>query len=276
MNYISGVKFQQVADFIVDTDRRVDPSITTKGGIIWCKVNLIDEVFNAIRNSPHKYILITHNGDYALNAQRFAFKTPNVVKWFAQNVDLEHEDLIPLPIGFENETGPSKGKWTDFPFLSEALTLPPLNEFQKFNKSVYVNFTIGNNHNHRSAVFNALRSISHTAQLKPFRQYYDEIRHFKFIASPQGNGIDCHRTWEALYAGAIPLVDDSIHTRYLSKIYSMILIQDWNKINKIEVLLEMAKNLKPLDINTLDISYWFSKIEMCKKEYNVGNCCQLH
>jgi hypothetical protein len=28
----------------------------------------------------------------------------------------------------------------------------------------------------------------------------------KFVISPPGNGIDCHRTWESLYMGCIPVV----------------------------------------------------------------------
>ena len=28
----------------------------------------------------------------------------------------------------------------------------------------------------------------------------------RFVISPPGNGPDCHRTWEAMYLGAIPIV----------------------------------------------------------------------
>jgi hypothetical protein len=27
-----------------------------------------------------------------------------------------------------------------------------------------------------------------------------------FVPSPAGNGLDCHRTWEALYLGCVPVV----------------------------------------------------------------------
>jgi hypothetical protein len=32
---------------------------------------------------------------------------------------------------------------------------------------------------------------------------------WRFCVSPPGNGIDCHRTWEALYLGVIPVVAPS-------------------------------------------------------------------
>lgn len=40
----------------------------------------------------------------------------------------------------------------------------------------------------------------------------------KFIISPEGNGIDCHRHYEALLAGCIPIVEDNplIREKYAS------------------------------------------------------------
>jgi hypothetical protein len=37
-------------------------------------------------------------------------------------------------------------------------------------------------------------------------RYYSQIAAHRFVLSPEGNGIDCYRTWEALYLGAIPIV----------------------------------------------------------------------
>lgn len=37
-------------------------------------------------------------------------------------------------------------------------------------------------------------------------RYYSQIAAHRFVLSPEGNGIDCYRTWEALYLGAVPIV----------------------------------------------------------------------
>jgi hypothetical protein len=37
--------------------------------------------------------------------------------------------------------------------------------------------------------------------------YYTLLPSFKFIISPEGNGIDCHRHYEALLAGCIPIME---------------------------------------------------------------------
>ncbi len=39
-------------------------------------------------------------------------------------------------------------------------------------------------------------------------EYFTSIPKYKFIFSPEGNGIDCHRHYEALLAGCIPVVED--------------------------------------------------------------------
>ena len=37
--------------------------------------------------------------------------------------------------------------------------------------------------------------------------YYESLPSYKFVVSPEGNGIDCHRHYEALLAGCIPIVE---------------------------------------------------------------------
>jgi len=37
--------------------------------------------------------------------------------------------------------------------------------------------------------------------------YYESLPSYKFVVSPEGNGIDCHRHYEALIAGCIPILE---------------------------------------------------------------------
>jgi hypothetical protein len=39
-------------------------------------------------------------------------------------------------------------------------------------------------------------------------ELYEKIN-YAFVASPYGGGPDCHRTWEALILGCIPIVKSS-------------------------------------------------------------------
>ena len=49
------------------------------------------------------------------------------------------------------------------------------------------------------------------SQKKPMerRFLFKRIGQFAFVASPPGNGFDCHRTWEALILGCIVIVQNS-------------------------------------------------------------------
>jgi hypothetical protein len=37
-------------------------------------------------------------------------------------------------------------------------------------------------------------------------QYRQAVSESLFVLSPPGRGLDCHRTWEAIYLGAVPVV----------------------------------------------------------------------
>lgn len=37
--------------------------------------------------------------------------------------------------------------------------------------------------------------------------YFDRLPFYKFVVSPEGNGIDCHRHYEALLSGCIPIIE---------------------------------------------------------------------
>ncbi len=81
-------------------------------------------------------------------------------------------------------------------------------------------------------------------------EFYLTLAHYKFVASPEGNGIDCHRHYEALVAGCIIIVEhyhqkimrekygnvpmlftenySEITPQYLNKQYSRMINQTYN------------------------------------------------
>lgn len=47
----------------------------------------------------------------------------------------------------------------------------------------------------------------------PRKRFWQDLGRAQFCVSPEGNGIDCHRTYEAIYLGAIPIVEDNPEIR---------------------------------------------------------------
>jgi hypothetical protein len=76
------------------------------------------------------------------------------------------------------------------------------------------------------------------------------------VASPRGNGEDCHRTWEALVLGCIPIVKSSP----LDPLYDdlpVLIVKDWKDITE-----DMLKNTIELfskqdfKMEKLTLDYW--------------------
>ena len=68
-------------------------------------------------------------------------------------------------------------------------------------------------------------------QIEDLPRIYERNRQYPFWLSPRGNGIDCHRTWEALYLDVIPIVwNSSLNVLYEN--LPVIIINDYNQLTE--------------------------------------------
>ena len=79
-----------------------------------------------------------------------------------------------------------------------------------------------------------------------------------FVISPPGNGIDCHRIWECLYLGAIPVVKNNIAFSQFSHL-PILWIDSWEEVT-IPFLESKISHITNKVIQELDIKYWYNKI----------------
>lgn len=93
---------------------------------------------------------------------------------------------------------------------------------------------------------------------------YDQWKKYKFVLSPQGTGLDSHRTWEAILVGCIPVVLSS-NLDELYKDLPVLVVKSWNDINKlmlekeyIRIITNKKNNVYKMDKLTLE--YWQEKI----------------
>lgn len=63
------------------------------------------------------------------------------------------------------------------------------------------------------------------------------LREYKYCICPQGNGIDTHRLWEALYLGVVPILLRNTFTENIQKTMHLplILLDSWNDLNLVDV-----------------------------------------
>jgi hypothetical protein len=79
---------------------------------------------------------------------------------------------------------------------------------------------------------------------------------YAFVASPRGNGEDCHRTWEALALGCIPIVK----TSPMDPLYDdlpVLIVKRWEDVTK-EKLEETIRRFSQTEfaLEKLTLKYW--------------------
>jgi tetratricopeptide (TPR) repeat protein len=125
-------------------------------------------------------------------------------------------------------------------------------------KWVYMNFNTRTNPGGRLPILNRFKDAPYitVAGNMGFRDYLQELARHVFCISPPGNGLDCHRIWECLYLGVIPVVLKNPNIRYYDDL-PVLLIDDWKEINP-EFLEEKFRIFKTraFNLEKLDLAYW--------------------
>jgi hypothetical protein len=149
----------------------------------------------------HRFVLISHNSDHGVDERfRAALDDARIVHWFAQNAVIRHPKLTPLPIGVANAQWPHG----DVAALVAAAAAAPAAR----RDVVYVNFEVRTNPGVRLPLLRRLEQQPGMwrAPQRPYGAYLADMATCRWVVSPPGNGVDCHRTWEALYLGVVPIV----------------------------------------------------------------------
>lgn len=79
---------------------------------------------------------------------------------------------------------------------------------------------------------------------------------YAFVISPWGNGLDCHRTWEVLCLGSIPVVKTSGLDRLFDDLPVWI-INDWNEVTHENMVKKIEEfKSKTFNYEKLTLAYW--------------------
>ena len=245
---VNGENLKSLADVVIDVDTVGQSRDFDGAKIVFCKTDLLNVLFSELTEFNGELTLITHLSDHSITESLFNSRPKCVKKWFAQNADYQHEDLIPVPIGIENHKGPSKGTCIDLDFIKNELD--SLKDYTKA-VSIYVNFADTNPS--RAEIRNVLMCDLRAdfAANKKYGEYFNDLAQHMFVASPRGNGIDCHRTWEALLVWSIPIVDR--HFMYDKWNIPVIQVDYWSDLGNL-------KRPKDSSMHALYMDYWREKI----------------
>jgi hypothetical protein len=257
--FITGDGFRALADHILDEDTwQIDLAGFKQGDIVFVKTEFLQTfIDNTLDLIPYPFILLTHNSDIDIPGPwQSVLDHKKLLAWFGQNViDNTHPKIHPIPIGITNRYNFNG----DISVYLHALKKAQLALGCPRKLLLYWNMNIATSPCERQKSFNYFSQLDYCVTLPnlvPFKNYVRNLLKTHFIVSPRGNGLDCHRTWEALYFGAIPIVKRSGLDSALEDL-PVLFVNDWNEVTKelLENYLESLPN-KKLNQEKLWFPYW--------------------
>jgi hypothetical protein len=264
-----------------------------EGALIWVRLtwlkSFVSQVLPLLKN---RIVLVTGDSDgstpsEAMPEARAILKSLKIIRWYAQNCDgsVSPEKVSPIPIGIDFHT------LSERPFWGEKMSSPPEQELtlksirdrlpapQDRIPLVYLDFgwqeTYGSRElkgakcgDGRLEIIRRLRNNrlcvlqERLSQTETWRRRGEYL----FVVSPHGNGLDCHRTWEALALGHIVVTPSSS----LDSMYEglpVITIDNYDAITE-ENLMEWKSRFADWSGNgaKLTSSYWVDVMRRAARE----------
>jgi hypothetical protein len=211
---------------------------------------------------------------------------PKLIKWFAQNCALEDNKVVQLPIGLDYHTisnNPNRN-WRDEHEGSSTEdqeqilknireTMVPF--YERTNGTIFANFSIDYSNDQDVRVL-AIRNtpqelLSLHLEFSKRTNVWKNMSEYKFILSPYGEGPDCHRTWEALCFGCIPIINN-IGSNSMFRDLPVLIVEKWSEITE-ELLRNTVENFKQkyndfnFNFNKLLLSYWTDQFCFTKNPF---------
>jgi len=185
-------------------------------------LNRLPELLTKFKNP---FILIAHNADeWIKNNQQIIhlLNSDKIVSYYSQNLCINHPKAKLLPIGLANSHWPHGNKETFINYMNKT-----------YNKKegIYFNFSISTAPWYRQECYNILKNKGlKWVDNKPYDEYLEELIKYKYAICPIGNGFDCHRTWECIYLGIIPIFVYHPFVNMLMPFTKMVILRNWDEL----------------------------------------------
>lgn len=245
-----------------------------------CSTAIPHFITHMLPTISHPFILVSGDCDEimpydVLPGDKFDefINNPLIIHWFCQNMVIKHSKMTCIPIGLDYHTMVNNRVWGDITSAFEQekqlqLIKHDSLHFSKRTVKCYANFhflmtTKYGKHDRQDAYDNIDKNLVYyePEKINRLSTWMTQTK-YAFVVSPHGNGYDCHRTWEALILGCIPIVKTSA----IDVLYDdlpVLIVADWK-----DVTMELLHNTidsyqqKVFNFNRLTLKYWMDKINM--------------
>jgi hypothetical protein len=217
--------------------------------------------FMALRKDfPTKsFKIICHNSDLEFKYSYLQMLDHYSDLVFSVNAFEHNEKLMPIPIGLENRRLHHNGILARFIHLSNNKPLVP---------AIFHSFSLHTNPKERRHYLELLNNHELSVGYSKLDQksYLKTMGKYMFCFSPPGNGIDCHRTWEAIAMNVVPIcIKSPLIDYFVSLEIPIWAINDFSEIIKFSSKSLLQK--KYLEITSKSkmertlIAFWKDKIK---------------
>jgi hypothetical protein len=249
--FISGDTYASLCDYRFNQDSSLAELKKGSESIkIFLPAYLKDVFLSELKSSDSDFSddsLIIHNSDIIPTNAEMKTLSNRFNRVYSVNWLGDKNIATPIPIGLENWSLLRNGVPTDYLRLINQGLLPT----SERSIRILSGFSIETNIAERSKAIEFSKSNSEVFQTPTFvspKRYREIVSNSAFVLSPPGNGADCHRTWESIYLGAIPIVLKR-YWPFNHLDLPVLAIEDWSDIPK---MIESTKNWKSRAIEELE------------------------
>lgn len=274
--FISGDTFRYWSDFSIEpggkeTHISLLPTIGRES-TIFVKVDIFHN--KSTLKSFYRYLeqyefepgkgpkLLIHNGDFPPSDSVIDQLAVRGATIYCVNKIEESEYLKALPIGLENAHFNKSGVINDF--LHNGLPVRETSVSVNKINMIFTSFSANTNELERLPLIDAIKRSRHkfSGSGLTMTQYLQELSSSRFVLSPKGNGLDCHRTWESIYLGAIPVVLEGTLANSFTSSLPIWEISNWEQVlgASDEELLDRYKQLSRRNAEMAFSDFWEKRL----------------
>jgi hypothetical protein len=144
-------------------------------------------------------------------------------KIYYHNVLGDNKFINTIPLGLEKQSFRNGSRMRDFHRIPDTEVISrPINFLVAWNDETN---TLRRSY---KTYFEGVRTALVVKKKLNSHTLHKLMRKTLFVPSPAGNGLDCHRTWEALYLGCVPVVLAKDFCGDPS--WPVLVVQNWNEL----------------------------------------------
>jgi hypothetical protein len=252
----------------------IDLSKGFEGCTLYVCTKSLPLLHHYINQIPYRFILLSGDADEECGPSLFPqflelLESPKIIRWFAQNLNYKHSKISHLPIGLDYHTlaESTNHAWgsRQTPLEQERILLKlraSSNPFYERQLKCYTTFHFCLDRGDREEAYRVLDCSLVDYEPEPVDRLtsWEKQVEYAFVVSPEGNGKDCHRTWEALALGCIPIVKSSFLNPLFEQL-PVLIVNEWSEVTEelLERTVESFRN-QNFDYQRLTLRYWMEKI----------------